>query len=129
MTIEDFIQNSLTDIADIRQFVGNRIYGFTSEQGAEKPFIRWDIIEDKPMKTILSGNVNIYTCQAQVSIFANSFRSARTIADSIEAYFKSLSFTNEQIKDVRTEAISPIVEDKTTIHYPIRITLIYRKTL
>lgn len=127
-TLEAFIQNRLSNISEIQPFVGNNIYPFISDTNASKCFIRWAIISEEVLpETLKATRELIKTVEVQISIFANTINAARTILTEVE---KAFNFDNSSfdsnILSSRTDSISPIIEDKETVHYPLRVKLIYK---
>lgn len=128
-TLEAFIQNRLSNISGIQPFVGDNIYPFISDTNASKCFIRWAIISEEVLPETLKATTRelIKTVEVQISIFANTINAARTILTEVE---KAFNFDNSSfdsnILSSRTDSVSPIIEDKETVHYPLRVKLIYK---
>lgn len=128
-TLENFIQNRLSNIGEIQPFVGDNIFPFISDTNASKCFIRWAIISEEVLPETLTATTRelIKKAEVQISIFANTITAARSILTEVE---KSFNFDNSSfdsnILSSRTDTTSPIIEDKETVHYPLRVNLIYK---
>ena len=127
-TLEAFIQNRLSNISEIQSFVGENIFPFISDTNVSKCFIRWAIIsEDILPETLSATRELIKTAEVQISVFANTINAARTILTEVEKAFNfDNSSLDSNILSSRTDSVSPIVEDKETVHYPLRVKLIYK---
>jgi hypothetical protein len=126
MTLEQFVQNRLESIESIKVYVDKNIFPFESNTNTPNCFIRWFIINESEVVKNLSGNCSLRTANIQISIFTNTINVARKIAEDV---IKSFSF-DKPIQNIRCSSsveINPIHEDKHTIHYPLRVQIIYNK--
>ena len=122
MILEEYIQDTLTNIEEIKSLVGESIYPFTTITNPEKSFIRWYIINEEPALHLLN-NHSFYKAEVQISVFSNTIKNARYIVNCIERTFNK----NNNVLCSQLATIQPIAEDKHTIHYPLRLTFYYNK--
>lgn len=130
ITVETYIQNTLQAIESIRILVPtSSIYAFASPVNAEKCFIRWTLSdEQKASSTLDINNGRVYQANVLISVFANTIANARTIANAVEEAFNNDNITSsDNILSSRCQTLSPILEDKRTVHYPIKASIFYLK--
>ena len=129
MTVETYIQQTLQAIQSIKNLIpAASIYAFASATNAEKCFIRWTLSdEQKAASTLDINNGKLYQANVLISVFANTITNARKIADAVEEAFNNDNINSENILSSRCQSLSPILEDKRTIHYPIQATIFYLK--
>ena len=130
MTVETYIQETLQSIQSIKNLIlPTSIYAFSSATNAEKCFIRWTLSdEQKASSTLDINNGRVYQANVLISVFANTISNARTIADAVEEAFNNDNITSsDNILSSRCQTLSPILEDKRTVHYPIKASIFYIK--
>ena len=126
MTLEEYIQNTLVNIESIKDLIGNNVYAFISKTNPDKCFIRWSLINEEAAINNVSNFNSLKKAEVQISIFANTIFNARFIANEIEKTFNNNN-TSSNIRCSRTLTLAPVVEDKHTIHYPLRLTFFYNQ--
>lgn len=125
MTIEEEIQNKLESIESIRNYIAKTdIYAFISPTNPPKCFIRWNIVGETSTAKTLNISQSLQTLTLNISVFSNTLLAGRFITNEIR---KAFSITNKQnlIRSAYITAISPIVEDKQTFHFPLTLTIFY----
>ncbi len=126
MTLAQYIDTTLKNISEIQNLVGNdNIYAFISETNPSKCFIRWSIISEEPIVQNVDKATNLYKAEIQISVFANTIGNADFISKQVINAFNNDNINDNDIRSSRTTTIQPIVEDKFTIHYPIRATIYF----
>lgn len=125
MTLEEYIQFKLENIEDIKSLVGENIFAFTGSTNTSHCFIRWHIISEEDAVNLLNGFSSLKKAEVQISVFANTVKNARLIANAINKAFNNSTQNFFNIRCSHTTILQPTIEDAQTVHYPIRATFFY----